>query len=199
MNSESPTTYCLQCGAAVALAAVRDRFGRCEPCYARFTAGRNIAAHIPADAVVIASFLAGNGYRKGNIPDLTSWHTVMRRDGALTQTIDWHLGDKRDPEVREAFVNDERLSAIAKQIEAIDRLGIATLNRNYGMDGAASIVIVAPELGFHASTLLGVVTDAAHDESTTQSAKSGWETFQAAWKLIDAVGPYTMKMHRPRR
>lgn len=187
----APTTHCLQCGAAVSLAAVLDKFGRCEACYASFTKGRNISAQLPPNAVVWA------GYFPGFADDLTSWETVVRYDGSLTQTIRWYerVQPGRTTETLEAVVADADIGRLITEIEAIDRLGIAAL-RPYFMDDAATIFIVAPELGFHASLDLGALSE---NEQRPKVARNGQATFNAAWKTIESLSPYTLRSHRRKR
>lgn len=184
-------THCLMCGTAVEFNAVRNRFGRCEPCYERFTRGRDISSHLPKHAAVIASF--GPGFAE----DLTSWDTEIRFDGKLVQTIRWweYVYGKRGTEVREAVVGDDRVLEILGKIEAIDRLGIAMLNKHYCVDDAETIFISAPELGFHASTSLYTFSFMAKRESMSDIAKSGLETFRVAWQAIESHSPYRTSMH----
>jgi hypothetical protein len=190
MATDSPMTHCLMCGTAVELKAVRNRFGRCEPCYERFTRGRDISSHLPKHAVFAS-------YGPGFAEDLTSWDTVIRFDGKLEQTIRWYeyVHGKRGTEIRKAVVDDDGVLEVLAKIEAIDRLGIATLNKHHCMDDAEMIFISAPELGFHASISLYTFSFVAKRESMSGIVKSGLETFRVAWQAIESRSPYRTSMH----
>ncbi|QDT64951.1 hypothetical protein [Calycomorphotria hydatis] len=177
---------CMQCGCDLDCYEP-ERYARCDSCFDQLSK-RSDTFTLAADVLIRVRYFPGFA------ADLTNWYSAFYVDGTIIQTINWyspvHNGD-RQSKLKSHF-DSTKLTQVNKLLSSIDLACLSEFKRWMSVDDAPFVHIHAPQHNLHVTVdQIWIENDRIPDD-----AKAGFKQFQAAWKLIDSLSPYTLAEHR---